>query len=74
MNIGQAVPSQQHSPSPGTPAQEAGVARPARARRPELDPRGTVERMFTAFAAGNLDQLLETVHPSRAGATPEIRM
>ncbi|HEU5389304.1 MAG TPA: nuclear transport factor 2 family protein [Streptosporangiaceae bacterium] len=39
-------------------------------------PRGSVERMFEAFGKGNLDALLETVHPESrwtyVGANPRL--
>lgn len=42
----------------------------------ENDPRGTVERLFAAFGAGDLDALLETVHPDSEwtyiGANPRL--
>lgn len=41
-----------------------------------LSPRGTVERLFAAFQAGDLDALIETVHPDSKwtyiGANPKL--
>ncbi len=40
------------------------------------DPTATVQRMFTAFRAGDLDAVLETVHPESrwtyVGANPQL--
>lgn len=40
------------------------------------DPRGTVERLFAAFMAADLDALIETVHPDShwtyIGANPKL--
>ena len=42
------------------------------------DPTATVQRMFAAFAAGDIDALLETVHPESRwtyyGANPRLSM
>jgi len=55
-------PSNQHGP------QSAGA--------PQGDPTATVQRMFAAFGAGDLDALIETVHPDSrwiyVGANPRL--
>jgi ketosteroid isomerase-like protein len=55
---------------------ESPAAQPSDARADVNNPTGTVMRMFAAFGVGNLDALLETVHPESRwayfGANPQL--